>query len=329
MAAKSNHFKIGVFVLAAFGIFLGSLFAFGVRGYFEKRTLYETYVTTDVDGLSLGSPVKLRGVTVGKVTRIGFTWNEYPGTHYGYVLVEFEIRDGSNPLPPGLSLDEVLHREIRKGLRARVRGQGITGTSFVSLEYLNPEINPALKVEWVARNHYIPSAESQFSQMLGSIETTLRKLEKVDFATVTEALERDLAAAEKILKQAEKVDFASIGENVHSLVTELRVSNGRLQTFLEDARLKLREADIASISRNAESLLVELRDTNTRVGAALSKIDTGPLNETLANARVVTENVNGVLESLRQYPAGFLFGDPPPPARSVLPPSLRKTPSNR
>ncbi len=323
MAAKNNHYKVGVFVLSALAIFLAALFAFGARGYFEKKTAYETYVTTDVDGLSLGSPVKLRGVTVGKVTRIGFTWNEYPGAHHGYVIVEFEIRDSTNPLPPGQVLDEVLHKEIRRGLRARVRGQGITGTSYVSLEYLKPENNPALKVEWVPRNLYIPSAESQFGQMLASIETTLRNLEKVDLAKLSEGLERDLASAENILKKAEKFDFGGIGDNLNGLVTELRVSNGRLQSFIEDARLKVREADIAAISKNAEKLLVELRDTSSRLGSTLSKIDTAPLNETLANARVVTENVNGVLESLRQYPSGFFFGNPPPPARSVLPPSQK------
>ncbi len=327
MAANNNHFKIGVFVLAGLGVFLAALFAFGARGYFEKKTAYETYVATDVDGLSLGSPVKLRGVTVGKVTRIGFTWNEYPEAHSGYVIVEFEIRDSTNPLPPGEVIDEVLHKEIRKGLRARVRGQGITGTSYVSLEYLKPENNPALKLEWTPRNLYIPSAESQFGQMLASIETTLRNLEKVDIAKLTEGLARDLASAENILKKAEQLDFGFIGDNVNGLVTELRVSNGRLQSFIEDAQLKLREADIASISKNAEKLLIELRDTNARLDSTLSKIDTSPLNETLANARIVTENVNGVLESLRQYPSGFLFGNPPSPSRSVLPPTHQRSPS--
>ena len=325
MATPNNHYKIGAFVLAGAVIFVGALFAFGARGYFEKRTTYETYVATDVDGLSIGSPVKLRGVTVGKVTRIGFTWNEYNDAHDGFVLVEFEIQDRLNPLPPGADASEILGREIRKGLRARVRAQGITGNSFVSLEYLKPDLNPAQKVSWTPRHALIPSAESQFGQMLASIETTLRNLEKVDLARVSEALERDLVAAEGLLKRAEKIDIAGIGEQVGGLVAELRTSNIRLQGFLEDARGKLREADIAAISRNADGLLSELRDTNKRLGVAIDRIDTGPLNETLANARVATENVNGVLESLRQYPSGFLFGNPPAPARSVLPPSKPRT----
>lgn len=319
MGTDRNYFKVGTFVLVGVAILIAALFAFGARGYFEKRTLYETYVETDVDGLTVGSPVKLRGVTVGKVNRIGFTWNEYTDSKNAYVLVEFEIRDLTNPLPPGDNFDQVLYREIRKGLRARVRSQGITGASFISLEYLRPELNPVQRVDWTPSKHYIPSAQSQFGQMLASIENTLRNLEKVDLARVSEALERDLAAAESLIKRAEKVDFAGISDSVSGLILDLRATNVRLQGFLDEARGKLKDADVAAISKNAEGLLAELRETNKRVGAAVDKIDTTPLNETLSNAKIVTENVNGVLESLRQYPSGFLFGEPPPPARSVLP----------
>ena len=324
MSQSNNHFKIGVFTLIGVLILVAALFAFGGRSYFERRTTFETYVETDVDGLSVGSPVKLRGVTVGKVTRIGFTWKDYDASKHSYVLVEFEIRDSTNPLPPGENLDQSLHREIRKGLRARVRGQGITGTSFMSLEYINPENHPIQRVDWTPRNPYIPSAESQFGQMLSSIETTLRNLEKVDFARVSEALERDLLAAENVLKRSEKLDFAGINDHVLGLMAELRTSNVKLQGFIEDARGKLKEADIAGVSGQAEKLLKELRDTNQRLGEAIQKIDTAPLNETLLNARVVTENVNGVLESLQQYPSGFLFGEPPQPAKSVIAPLQSK-----
>src|SRR5689334_23297649 len=128
MSAKTNHLKIGLFVLIALGLLLGGLFAFGVRSHLEPKTDFETYVTEDVEGLSVGSPVKLRGVPVGQVTRINFTWNDYPDGGKGYVVVEFEIKDSVSPLPAGVERDGKLQTEIRKGLRARIKGQGITGT---------------------------------------------------------------------------------------------------------------------------------------------------------------------------------------------------------
>src|SRR5262245_263258 len=101
MSTKTNNLKIGVFVLIGLVLLLGSLFALGVRSQLEPKSDFETYVTEDVEGLSVGSPVKLRGVPVGQVTRINFTWNDYPDGGKGYVVVEFEIKDSVSPLPPG------------------------------------------------------------------------------------------------------------------------------------------------------------------------------------------------------------------------------------
>lgn len=97
MSMRTNNLKLGVFVLLGVGLLIGGLLAFGARGYFEKRLMFETYISGDVDGLSVGSAVVLRGVRVGKVTRINFTWNEYPAKDESYVIVQFEIREDVHP----------------------------------------------------------------------------------------------------------------------------------------------------------------------------------------------------------------------------------------
>ncbi len=72
MDTKGNDFKLGAFVLVGFGLLTAGLFAFGAVSYFQRMTLAETYVAGNVDGLAVGAPVTLRGVNVGKVTRIDF-----------------------------------------------------------------------------------------------------------------------------------------------------------------------------------------------------------------------------------------------------------------
>jgi len=121
MSVKTNNFKLGLFVLAGIALSILAILAFGARTHFQKRTNMETYIDDEVQGLSVGSPVELRGVPVGKVTRINFTWNAYPETNSNYVLVEFEVRDDVSPLPPGEARHEMLQNEIKKGLRARVK----------------------------------------------------------------------------------------------------------------------------------------------------------------------------------------------------------------
>ena len=93
MSAKANNFKLGLFTLFGVGLLGTGVLAFGTWSSFEKKSLYETYVPGDVSGLSVGSAVEFRGVRVGKVTHIGFSWTEYQDSQPGCVVVAFEMRD--------------------------------------------------------------------------------------------------------------------------------------------------------------------------------------------------------------------------------------------
>ena len=73
MSVKTHHFRIGLFVLAGAALFVTALFAVGLKAYFGKRDIFETYVTGKVENLSVGALVKLRGVTIGKISSIDFS----------------------------------------------------------------------------------------------------------------------------------------------------------------------------------------------------------------------------------------------------------------
>src|ERR1700677_2802906 len=100
MSVPTNNFKLGVFTLGGLTIVIIAIFAFGARSYFQPTTLFETYFPGDVTGLAIGSTVELRGVRVGRVTHINFSWVEYEETHPSYIVVVFEMRDDITPLPP-------------------------------------------------------------------------------------------------------------------------------------------------------------------------------------------------------------------------------------
>jgi ABC-type transporter Mla subunit MlaD len=317
MSTQTNNFKIGAFVLVAIALLTGGLFAFGIRHRFEPKSNFETYVTEDVEGLSVGSAVKLRGVPVGKVTRINFTWNDYPDEGKGYVVVDFEIKDSVSPLPKGRQRDEKLQQEIRKGLRARIKGQGITGTSIVSLEYLDPAENPPLQVSWTPATHYIPAVPGQFSQMLGSIEKSLRNFEKLDFELLSLTLHQSLDGMSSVLRKLEQLQFADIGTNVNGLVTELRTTNGKLKDFLEETTGTVKKMQLDGLARQADTMLRELTAVSERIDSTLQGLESAPIGQTIQNALQATERLNSVLHDLKQYPSGFLFGQPPSAARSV------------
>src|SRR5271156_3079859 len=146
MSKPVNNFKLGLFTLGGLALLIAGLLAFGARSYFRPASTYETYIEGDVTGLTIGSAVELRGVNVGKVTRIDFSWTEYEVTEPSYIVVQFVMRDDIEPVIPGTSRDDLLRASIQQGLRARIKAKGITGTSVLSLEYVDPIQNPPAQV---------------------------------------------------------------------------------------------------------------------------------------------------------------------------------------
>src|SRR5260370_35641438 len=109
------------------------------------------------------------------------------------------MRDDVPRLPPGAARSEMLQAAIKRGLRARLKSQGITGTSLLSLEYLNPTENPPTLVPWRPKHIYIPAAPGQLVELLASIERSLRNVERLDFVALSQLLQSDLTLVGQVL----------------------------------------------------------------------------------------------------------------------------------
>src|SRR5215831_4349523 len=158
MSVKTHHFRIGLFVVAGFGLLVAGLFAVGLKAYFGKQDIFETYVTGKVENLSVGALVKLRGVTIGKVSSIDFAGAEYPDYKEQYVVIQFEVPRGTVWSTGTNDVQNLLDREVAQGLRARVQAQGFVGANILALEYVEPQIYPPEPVPWTPKHYYIPSA---------------------------------------------------------------------------------------------------------------------------------------------------------------------------
>jgi ABC-type transporter Mla subunit MlaD len=317
MSTPTNHFKLGLFALCGLAILILGIVAFGARGYFEQTSLYETYIAGDVTGLTVGSAVDLRGVRVGKVTRISFSWGEYQETQPSYIVVEFEVREDAIPLPPGETREGMVQAAIKRGLRARLKGQGITGTSILSIEVVNPDENPPAQVPWQPRHIYIPSAPGQFGELLTSLEKSLHNLEHLDFSGINLLLQNDLLAAAKVLDKANQIDFGNLSANANGLVAELRDTNTKLKSLIADSDDTVKKMKLEKLTQDVDGFAGQLQATLAKLQPGLASVDFDSLNQTLANARRTIDDMDQILAELKAYPAGFLFGKPPSAVKGV------------
>lgn len=328
MSAQANHFKLGVFVIAGTLCVLAALVLTGVGRYWRDPMLIETYLDQSVQGLEVGSKVKYRGVEIGRVHTIEFTRTRYethlpPEDRKRYILIEVAVEEEVLERFGEEDLERFLKEEVAGGLRFRLNALGITGLSYLELDYVEVVRARPLDITWRPEHLYIPSAPGTLTKLLTAAEDVFRKLENVNLGEVLTNLNHLLATTETEIRGAQ---LARISEQATNLLAEVRESNHALQTILQDpkwqgvpasavaaldeVRAKIERLDLDGVVRRAEQALAGAE--------ALFAGKDADLTVTLGNLRALTENLRAVSESVRANPAGLLFGAPP---RAVQPAS--------
>lgn len=325
MSTRANHFKLGVFVLSGVGAVIGVLLLLGLGSSFHKPLMIETYLDQSVQGLEAGSKVNFRGVHFGTVSTIGFSRTRYEEgkpieEQRRYILIEVEVEEDQLREIGREAFLAFLRAEVARGLRFRLNSQGITGLSFLELDYVDPSRFPPLPVTWTPEHPYVPSAPGTLTKLLSSAEQVFRKLEGVDLAQVLTNLNRVLMTAEREVGNAQ---IGSISGQVTNLLLELRESNRALQAVLKDPELKAIPGHAAETLKTLKARVeaLDLEGVVRRVEATLAAAQgflagkEPDLAAALANLKTLTENLKMLTESARNHPSGLLLGLPPKPVQ--------------
>ncbi len=315
MNSKANYIRIGIFVLTAIFLLVAGLLAFGARSYFTTKLRYETAVQGDVTGLSVGSSVLYRGIPIGKVSDIAIAPNFYPNSTSDVIIVVFEMDQKIlKKEQTSEQREKLLEHEVSRGLRAMVKLQSITGTSVLFLQYLDPKSYPPLAIDYTPDNPYIPSAPSQVTRMLESIEQSLQNLQKLDLGSIGLEASNALAQTSLLVEQLNRMDLKDTVSKANNLLDTLDTTVKNVNTTISGMKLD-------QLGGNADDLVMQLKESNRKLQTVMDKLGNAPLGETVDNLNADLQTLNAVLLELKRYPSGFIFGEPPPRAKSVEPPS--------
>lgn len=348
MSQRANYFKLGLFVIGSIVAGILVLVIIGSGRWFERKVIIETYFKESVQGLDIGSKLKYRGVTIGEVTRITFTYTRYqldlPITQRErYVMVEATVQPrllGGRAAVGDMTNPENARMEVDKGLRLRLAPQGITGLNFLEMDYIEPA-PPVLPINWEPENVYIPSAPSTFTAVVNAAQDIMEKLHRIDFeATVaridklldttndriagidtrklTDNANRTLA---KIDSSLDSLQVKKLSNDVQGLVSELRASNAELKKTLSNpAWQKIPEETAVAAQRMRELIsdpklqrtIANIDRITGRFDRIFGSTDTD-LATTIENLRQITDNLRDLTEETKRYPASVIFGAPPAP----------------
>lgn len=317
MRREANYFTIGLFIVAGFLLLAGALVTFGVGQLFKPKIYIETYVDGTVQGIDVGSPVKFRGVSVGKVTSVGFLFTEYPNMNdegiSNYVVLVLEIEKEIVPDMFHADIPELLDRAIKQGLCVKIEPQGITGMNYMEIDYEKFSRISDIKITWKPRHYFLPSAPGELTNLLDSVNNIMREVEELNLEGISDGT----------VALLENLNHAVTGAQLEKLSDEAQKLFATINTAVE-------QADVSKLSEEAQSLLIEISKSNAELKEILgniepaSRLNADDIAASLANLRIISDNLRAVSGEVARDPSSMLFSRPPAPSKVMDPPNRKR-----
>lgn len=317
MREQKRYFRLGLFVLFGLALLVGLILALGGDQLFTRGTVFETYFDESVQGVDIGSAVKRRGVQIGRIESIGFLAQYYPlpkdqneAIRYGrYVVVRMRITGKWVRDPSDAKFQSDLALMVEQGLRVRIAAQGLTGTSYLELDFLDPARNPPLPLVWEPAYTYVPSAESAIKSFSSAAERVFVRIDQLQIEELVSNLDAALVSMKKAVDEAEVGELSRelkrLGEEARRTLVDARETS---QTVREIAR----KIDVSPTQRALEESLAQITATVRRLDLLVAS-EQGDIDAVIGDLREVVTNLRAVTESAKAHPAATLFGAPPPP----------------
>jgi len=309
MSQKANYFKIGLFIVSAVGLFLVGIIVLSVGVLSKQDLIMETYLDGSVQGLDVGSPIKLRGVKIGQVETILFVDEAYATKHH-YVLIRFSVHPHIAKQINMTTFIPNLKEEIQTGLRLRLATQGLTGVAYMEADYMDPTLYPPLPIDWKPEYAYVPSAPSLISRISDSADKILRQIEKARVDLLASNINVFVITMTGLMRDNLKPTLVSVQQAANETANMV----ARLDRDLQ----RITQSDLPPLFQNARQSSSNMVVMSEQVNQMLQQVG-GILessqqqwDETMNNIQVTSSEFRELVRNARQYPSGVLFGKPPP-----------------
>lgn len=309
MASKKTKFTVGLFVASGIGFALLAIIWLGMSRFLEKGQYYVTYFNESVQGLDIESPVKYRGVSIGRVQSISVA----PDSKLIQVVLKIES---------GQTLDS--------DLVAQLKVVGITGSMFVELDRKKkdePDRSPPLS--FPSEYPIVASRPSEISELVRGIDDVINQIRSVDLEGISEKIKLNL---DNINQMIDDANVKGISKNIESSLE--RVSNildsrrwnkivasventmvgvegivaenqKTIKTAVEDFGLAMEEAN--TLLEKGSSLVSGTADSHSHLRRHLLLI--------AQNLEKASENLQRLVDLLADHPSQLMFGQPPLPRK--------------
>jgi paraquat-inducible protein B len=302
---QANPTAVGAFVLGGLALVIAGVVFFGGGRLFADTDRYVIYFDGSVNGLQVGSPVKLQGVEVGEVVSI----HAMADTAHWEISTETLIEiDRARFEQRGPRVSDPVEREKRLvagGLRARLDVQSlITGQLYVSLLVLpgsearlvGPEDRPYPE---------IPAVPSTSQEVQRVVRSAVEKFEELPIQDIFQKVDGILGALNQILEQARVEETVT---NLNEAIVDARGAIGDVRRVLGNV-----DAQVAPLAQSAIGTLDEARRALESAQSTVSPDSAVAyrLNQALQDLSDAARALRQLAVFLERNPNSVVFGRSP------------------
>ena len=315
MENRSHALAAGAFVLAVMALLVA--LAFWLTRDNAVRRTYEISSRDAVTGLQVQAGVRFRGVTVGRVTDIGFD----PATT-GNVLVRISVDDNA---------------PITRSTYATLGFQGVTGLAFVQLDD-SGESREALP-SGAAKPERIPIRPSLLSRLSDQGVVLLNQLEETSkrvnlllapenqkslmgaidgMSQAASSVQKLAANADKVLDAQlgpQKVNIPKLAEETTATLKSMQGASDRVGTSPDEARDSAaafkRVTERMSAPGGTLDQVTQGIESLTATGQTLNAGTLPRLNRTVDEAARAVRQVGKTVSAVNDNPQSLIYGNGP------------------
>ena len=304
--------KIGLFVIGGLALLIAILFFLGMTDIFTNKATVQTFFSESVQGLTVGSAVKYRGVPIGNVTKISIRVTDKLVQVDMAVELEHFVSGGEKGQQRS-DFRRFFQSELEQGMRCRLEYAGIPGMRYIDFDYFAtpgqtlPE-PPAGMLE--PGTLYIPAVPSPFRDILKAIGTSLDRISRIRFEEISDGLERSLSELSGLLGDPA---LKSTIVRINDAAENLELGSRTLSRVFSEERLNrlmtVLEEDLDNVNKLTGQLIRETRDAKLPESAAAFRDASNAISFSQDELANTLTKLNQTLDALTEL-ADSLSADP-------------------
>ena len=263
MATELHKTRVGIFVCVGFALIIMALLIWSHISWGGSPRTYSCYFSESVQGLTLSSPVRFRGITVGSVSHIGIA----PDGELAEIFFQITPQSGFTVEPDTMYI--------------HITGNLLTGIKYLEIEMIGDRAKPStdfpFELEYpVIGTYHTVSPEDIFYQLT-------KVLDDLNIKSISTSITNILDGVQKVLGH----------NNLAPLVSNVTLTSENIKEISASIRVSVTRDNVAMLYTNLNQAVLNFRTVSDTLQ---NNLNDRTISNIVCNITDTTEDVNQMVK---------------------------------